>query len=52
MIEAIHFKLNDKPVHLNVDGERMLLWVIRSDQGLTAGMDRRSRSGCLRKRTG
>ena len=35
MIEAIHFKLNDKPVHLNVDGERMLLWVIRSKQGLT-----------------
>jgi len=35
MIEAIHFKLNGKPVSLRVDGERMLLWVLRSDLGVT-----------------
>lgn len=35
MREAIHFKLNDKPVRLIVDGERMLLWALRSDLGLT-----------------
>jgi aerobic-type carbon monoxide dehydrogenase small subunit (CoxS/CutS family) len=35
MIEAIQFKLNDKPLRLTVDGERMLLWVLRTDLGLT-----------------
>jgi len=35
MIEAIHFKLNDKPINLRVDGERMLLWVLRTDLGVT-----------------
>jgi aerobic-type carbon monoxide dehydrogenase small subunit (CoxS/CutS family) len=35
MIEAIEFKLNQKPAHLKVDGERMLLWVLRTDLGLT-----------------
>jgi len=35
MKETIQFKLNDKPVRLEVDGERMLLWVLRSDLGLT-----------------
>jgi len=35
MREAIHFKLNDKPVRLIVDGKRMLLWALRSDLGLT-----------------
>ena len=34
MIEAIHFKLNDKPINLRVDGERMLLWVLRTDLGV------------------
>ena len=34
MREAIHFKLNDKPVRLIVDGEQMLLWALRSDLGL------------------
>jgi len=28
MREAIHFKLNGKPVSLTADGERMLLWVL------------------------
>jgi aerobic-type carbon monoxide dehydrogenase small subunit (CoxS/CutS family) len=35
MPDSIAFKLNDKPVRLNVDGERPLLWVLRADLGLT-----------------
>jgi len=35
MIETIKFRLNRKPMQLTVDGERMLLWVLRSDLGLT-----------------
>jgi aerobic-type carbon monoxide dehydrogenase small subunit (CoxS/CutS family) len=35
MAEKIAFKLNDKPVQLEVDGERPLLWVLRTDLGLT-----------------
>lgn len=35
MMENISFKLNGKPVSLSVDSERMLLWVLRSDLGLT-----------------
>ncbi len=35
MQETISFNLNDKPIHLTVDSERMLLWVLRSDLGLT-----------------
>lgn len=35
MIESIHFRLNDKPVNLLIDGERMLLWVLRTELGLT-----------------
>ena len=35
MVSTIKFKLNDKPVALRVDGERKLLWVLRSDLGLT-----------------
>jgi aerobic-type carbon monoxide dehydrogenase small subunit (CoxS/CutS family) len=35
MSDAIAFKLNDKPVRLNVDGDRTLLWVLRTDLGLT-----------------
>ena len=35
MVEPIQFKLNGKPVRLEVDGERMLLWVLRFDLGLT-----------------
>lgn len=31
----IHFNLNEKPVSLSVDGERMLLWVLRTDLSLT-----------------
>ena len=35
MREPIQFKLNDKPIHLAVEGERMLLWILRCDLGLT-----------------
>ena len=35
MKEVIQFKLNGKPVRLSADGERMLLWAIRSDLNLT-----------------
>jgi aerobic-type carbon monoxide dehydrogenase small subunit (CoxS/CutS family) len=35
MTESISFKLNDKPMRLNIDGDRTLLWVLRTDVGLT-----------------
>ncbi len=35
MADTIAFKLNDKPVQLDVDGNRPLLWVLRTDLGLT-----------------
>jgi aerobic-type carbon monoxide dehydrogenase small subunit (CoxS/CutS family) len=35
MNRTIRFTLNGKPVSLFVDGERMLLWVLRTDLGLT-----------------
>jgi aerobic-type carbon monoxide dehydrogenase small subunit (CoxS/CutS family) len=34
-MEIIDVKINRKPVRLKVDGERMLLWVLRTDLGLT-----------------
>jgi aerobic-type carbon monoxide dehydrogenase small subunit (CoxS/CutS family) len=41
MEHTIQFTLNGKPVSLTADGERMLLWVLRSDLGLTG-----SKYGC------
>ena len=35
MKESIRFKLNNRPVSIRVDGERMLLWVLRTDLGIT-----------------
>ncbi len=35
MTDSIAFKLNGKPVRLNVDGNRTLLWVLRTDLALT-----------------
>ena len=35
MMETMDLKVNDKTVRLTVDGERMLLWVLRTDLGLT-----------------
>jgi len=40
--ENIRFTLNGKPVSLEVDPERPLLWVLRSDLGLTG-----TKWGCL-----
>ncbi|MDR1726817.1 MAG: (2Fe-2S)-binding protein [Acidobacteriota bacterium] len=35
MTETIRFKLNGQPVTLDTDGDRKLLWVLRTDFGLT-----------------
>ena len=35
MADTISFKLNGKPTRLTVDGDRLLLWVLRIDLGLT-----------------
>jgi aerobic-type carbon monoxide dehydrogenase small subunit (CoxS/CutS family) len=35
MADKISFQLNNKPVDLTVEGERALLWVLRSNLGLT-----------------
>ena len=35
MTEKISFTLNGKPVTLDVDGDRELLWVLRTELGLT-----------------
>jgi aerobic-type carbon monoxide dehydrogenase small subunit (CoxS/CutS family) len=35
MQKTIKFKLNKKSIHITVDDERMLLWVLRTDLGLT-----------------
>jgi aerobic-type carbon monoxide dehydrogenase small subunit (CoxS/CutS family) len=35
MKETIRFKLNGKPISLNTEGDRTLLWVLRTDLGLT-----------------
>jgi carbon-monoxide dehydrogenase small subunit len=35
MMQAVSFTLNGKPTRVTVDGERKLLWVLRSDLGLT-----------------
>ena len=34
-METIQFKLNGKPVTVRVDGDRMLLWVLRTDLDVT-----------------
>jgi aerobic-type carbon monoxide dehydrogenase small subunit (CoxS/CutS family) len=35
MEQTIRFKLNSRPVSVTTDGERTLLWVLRTDLGLT-----------------
>ena len=35
MEENVQFKVNGKPVRLRIDSDRMLLWVLRIDLGLT-----------------
>jgi aerobic-type carbon monoxide dehydrogenase small subunit (CoxS/CutS family) len=35
MTENVSFKLNDKPVRVDLDSDRLLLWVLRTDLKLT-----------------
>jgi len=35
MAKSIRFRLNGKPTTVNTDGERLLLWVLRTDLDLT-----------------
>jgi len=35
MIEKVHFTLNGKPTELTVDNDRPLLWILRTNLGLT-----------------
>ena len=35
MTDSVSFRLNGKPIRLEVDGDRTLLWVLRADLGLT-----------------
>ena len=35
MMERVQFRLNGEPIQLTVDPDRMLLWVLRTDLGLT-----------------
>ena len=34
-METVEFKLNDQFVNLRIDGDRMLLWLLRTDLGVT-----------------
>ncbi len=47
MKQTISFKLNGKPTKLDVDGDRKLLWVLRTDLGLTG-----TKYGCGRSLCG
>ncbi|MHC4396897.1 MAG: (2Fe-2S)-binding protein [Planctomycetota bacterium] len=47
MIEKISFKLNGKEISLTTNSERMLLWVLRTDLGLTG-----TKYGCGRSHCG
>ena len=35
MKETVHFTLNGKPVRMTLDSDRTLLWVLRTDLGIT-----------------
>ena len=47
MKDSISFRLNGKPIQLDVDGDRTLLWVLRTDLGLTG-----TKYGCGESRCG
>jgi aerobic-type carbon monoxide dehydrogenase small subunit (CoxS/CutS family) len=47
MEETIQFKLNGKSVSLSADGDRKLLWILRTDLGLTS-----AKYGCGEGRCG
>ena len=48
MERTISFTLNGKPARVAMDDERMLLWVLRGDLGLT-GHEVRLRRGSVRR---
>jgi aerobic-type carbon monoxide dehydrogenase small subunit (CoxS/CutS family) len=47
MEQTIRFKLNNRPVSVTTDGERALLWVLRTDLQLTG-----TKFGCGRRQCG
>lgn len=47
MEQTIRFKLNGRPVSIATDGERALLWVLRTDLGLTG-----TKFGCGKNQCG
>ena len=47
MEQTIRFKLNNRPVSVTTDGDRALLWVLRSDLSLTG-----TKCGCGRNQCG
>ena len=47
MDQTIHFRLNGRPVNVTTDGERSLLWVLRTDLQLTG-----TKYGCGRGQCG
>jgi aerobic-type carbon monoxide dehydrogenase small subunit (CoxS/CutS family) len=47
MEQTIRFKLNNRPVSITTDGERALLWVLRTDFGLTG-----TKYGCGKNQCG
>ena len=47
MEQSIQFTLNNRPVQLTTDGERTLLWVLRTDLGLTG-----TKFGCGKNQCG
>jgi aerobic-type carbon monoxide dehydrogenase small subunit (CoxS/CutS family) len=47
MEQTVRFKLNHRPVSVNTDGERALLWVLRTDLKLTG-----VKFGCGRQQCG
>jgi aerobic-type carbon monoxide dehydrogenase small subunit (CoxS/CutS family) len=47
MEQTIRFRLNNRPVSVTTDGERALLWVLRTDLGLTG-----TKYGCGRSQCG
>jgi len=47
MDQSIQFTLNNRPIDLTTDGERPLLWVLRTDLGLTG-----TKYGCGKNQCG
>jgi aerobic-type carbon monoxide dehydrogenase small subunit (CoxS/CutS family) len=47
MEQTIRFKLNSRPISVTTDGDRALLWVLRTDLGLTG-----TKFGCGRNQCG